>query len=555
MNDRLSASMAYGFTGVDAFGVETRVPPSPSRFMTTPRLRIPRSRILRRRSRALSSACGSGGSSGSRGASIASLPVGTGVGIAITWVGVGTGVGIRAGAAGAATGVGRRGAPMGVRIGLASTGGRIGPSACSSVSCIGSKRPVGLSLKSSSSGSSASGRSRSSSVRPTGGPGLGRAGGGAACSCLPVGSPASTPPQSSKAAISASTRSFGKRQPRANSVKERGSASGARGWPSPSRGALPPPGGDRRLRLDLGPLGVQSEDVRSEPVEDAAPARKQRRARHRVDDRGDRIDDDVPRPNGRRFPSAPLVGTGGEAEKRGEVLPMLDEKRGAQLLRSEQTGRDQDLAVAPAGARRFLAALVDGDGVQPLVREEHVGERVEPREQARPGHVAGAEERADLSRVRALDRERAARACAEDRRYQFRGARLAQVTLGERGKKLERVQSASLYRYVPDLTGSFVQSDPRAGGEIQAPRARFGNHGYTHPPFRIPAQDVVWEPLLLLPQDYRVSGLEGRLPQRPPPAGREKMQARGVDGVFPHHLVETGMRRRMYLVPVVEPCP
>ena len=169
---------------------------------------------------------------------------------------------------------------------------------------------------------------------------------------------------------------------------------------------------------------------------------------------------------------------------------MLGEERGAKLIGRQERVGDQHLTVALAGARRFFAALVDGDGVHPVVGEEHVRKRVEAREAAGPAHVAGPEEGADRSGVVPFQRKGAAGARPEHGGDQLGGARLAQITLGKRGKKLVSVQTASLYSDRPGLPERLVKGDPRAGRQIEATRARFGNHRYTHPPFGITAQHL-----------------------------------------------------------------
>src|SRR5205814_254949 len=133
---------------------------------------------------------------------------------------------------------------------------------------------------------------------------------------------------------------------------------------------------------------------------------------------------------------------------------------------------------------------VDGDGIHPVIGEEYVGERMEAREDASPAHVACAEEDTDFPAVLRLERKRAARARPEDGGDQLCGARLAQVTLGKRGKKLESVQSASLYSDQAGLPERLVKRDPRAGRQIEATRGRFGNHRYTHPPFGITGEHL-----------------------------------------------------------------
>src|SRR2546422_9892902 len=83
----------------------------------------------------------------------------------------------------------------------------------------------------------------------------------------------------------------------------------------------------------------------------------------------------------------------------------------------------------------------DLERVHPVVGEQDLGERLAARKRRGAAHLAGAKKDPDFLTLWSLQPEGAARARAEACRPQLRCARLGQLSLGERGRELERMHA------------------------------------------------------------------------------------------------------------------
>src|SRR5207253_8395407 len=128
----------------------------------------------------------------------------------------------------------------------------------------------------------------------------------------------------------------------------------------------------------------------------------------------------------------------------------------------------------------------------------------------RAAHLAGAKKDPDFLSLWCLQPEGATRARSEDRRHQLRRARLGQFSLSERGQELERIHAAILPRNSEglrrmDLSQGLVHRDARAGGKIEASRARLRNHRHAHLAAGKTIQQLLWEPAHLVAEDQVIA--------------------------------------------------